>query len=533
MCGIFAVFNYRHANTRNNALRQSSILRHRGPDYSGIVVHDNHALAHQRLAIVAPNSGSQPFHTPRLILTVNGEIYNHRELVSTENGASDCEAILDLYLSHTHDLNAMMNALDGMFAFVLYDKETTAYVAARDHLGIIPLYYGYDNDGATYFASELKALVDNCDDNIHVFPPGHYYTNGVFVPWYTPRWKQVPVNNPTTAADSSAIARLLSEAVDKCLMTDVPWGVLLSGGLDSSLVAALAARRSARPIHSFTIGLENSPDLVAAQSVASHLGTIHHAFTFTLQEGLDALRDVIYHLETFDVTSIRASTPMFLMSRRIKAHGIKMILTGEGADEIFGGYLYFHRAPSRRELHLETIDKLNGLHLYDCNRANKATAAWGVEARVPFLDKNFVNFCMEQIDPADKMPTATHIEKFILRDAFTGLLPPSILMRQKEQFSDGVGYGWIDGLKAHAEAVVSDEHLRTASFVFPLKTPRTKEGYLYRCYFEDAFPGCAHTVPFDSFSSACSTSRAAAWSDHFSNDPSGRAAAGVHNNNIS
>jgi asparagine synthase (glutamine-hydrolysing) len=571
MCGILAVFNSSATGgaLRANTLRRSKLLRHRGPDCNGIVLarrasgpavdnNNNHAIAHERLAIVDAASGIQPFESAGLVLSVNGEIYNHEALCDALqqpfafSSHSDCEVLMPLYLESRADgisgMPRFLNKLAGMFAFVLYDSERDTYVVARDHMGIIPLYMGTGAlDGSTWFASEMKALVHDCVD-IRVFPPGHVLVcpagpagptgcGGASPPamldWYTPAWKVVPCVTPTVPVNLLRIRSLLQQSVWQCMQSTEPWGVLLSGGLDSSLVASIASHLGADRVNTFSIGLRGSPDVVAAESVAAYFGTRHRSFTFTVQQGLDVLRDVIYHLETYDVTSIRASVPMFLMSRRIKALGIKMVLSGEGADEIFGGYLYFHKAPSREAFHAETVDKLCSLHLYDCNRANKAMAAWGVETRVPFLDRAFMDYCMS-FDPVNKMIDKSFgfIEKFALRSAFKDALPPAVLWRQKEQFSDGVGYGWIDGLKAHAEQEVSDIQLLAASSRFPVNTPLTKEAYHYRELFEEAFPvghGCEATVPFG-FSIACSTARAADWDATFRacNDPSGRVVAGVH-----
>ena len=572
MCGILAVFNSEATGgaLRSNTLQRSKLLRHRGPDCNGIVLikhsvinnndgrnnnNNNHAIAHERLAIVDAASGIQPFESAGLVLSVNGEIYNHEALRDALHqpfafsSYSDCEVLMPLYLECRADgisgMARFLNQLAGMFAFVLYDSETDTYVVARDHMGIIPLYMGTGAlDGSTWFASEMKALVHDCVD-IRVFPPGHVLvcpTGGgasppAMVDWYTPAWKVVPCVTPTVPVNLLRIRSLLQASVWQCMQSTEPWGVLLSGGLDSSLVASMASHLGADRVNTFSIGMRGSPDVVAAESVAAYFGTRHRSFTFTVQQGLDVLRDVIYHLETYDVTSIRASVPMFLMSRRIKALGIKMVLSGEGADEIFGGYLYFHKAPSREAFHAETVDKLCSLHLYDCNRANKAMAAWGVETRVPFLDRAFVDYCMS-FDPVNKMINKSFgfMEKFALRSAFKDTLPPAVLWRQKEQFSDGVGYGWIDGLKAHAEQEVSDTQLMAAVTRFPLNTPLTKEAYHYRDLFEAVFPvghGCETTVPFG-FSIACSTARAADWDATFRacNDPSGRVVAGVHESSV-
>ena len=567
MCGILAVFGASEEGPglRSLFVRRLSLLRHRGPDSSGVVVVGNNAVGHERLAVVDPESGHQPFvsSSSGSVLSVNGEIYNHAEMrmLTTDSSssctfeytsASDCEVLLHLYeaawaVSGRDDnvervlghFIVQLERLRGMFAFVLFDPLRRVYLAARDHIGIIPLYRARSrSSSAVWFSSEMKAFPPECVD-VSTFPPGHVlcarFDQTWMLPWYAPAWKQLPVTCPTEKVGASTLRFLLTQAVQRCLMTDVPWGVLLSGGLDSSLVAALACRSTIYPLHTFTIGIAGSPDVLAAADVASHLGTIHHEFTFTVQDGLDALVDVISHLETYDVTSIRASVPMFLLSRRIKSLGIKMILSGEGADEIFGGYLYFHRAPSPQEFHAETVDKLNNLHLYDCNRANKATSAWGVETRVPFLDVDFVNYSMG-FDPSEKMIDMQkgRLEKYVLRDAFRDFLPGSILWRQKEQFSDGVGYGWIDGLKVFATESVSDDAFAQAATLFPYNTPLTKESFLYRKLFETCFPVGASfekTVPFG-FSIACSTARAQSWFDpsETKDDPSGRSVT-VHTEN--
>ena len=554
MCGIVCVYGDINPQVlRGTILQQARKLRHRGPDWSGLHVHPHCMLAHERLAIVDPSSGKQPLvHTSAPIaLAANGEIYNHQVLRTQLQGYvfqthSDCEVILPLYEQKGKD---MVGALDGCFAFVISDARSNQVYAARDHMGIVPLYYGYDIEGKIWFASEMKALIDVVR-TVHVFPPGHYYTSETdsFVQWYTPQWHSEIV--PTKSFDAERLCEVFSKAVQKRMMSDVPWGVLLSGGLDSSLVASIATRFAQNRVetdgkdkawwprvHSFCIGLKGSPDLVAAKKVAEQLGTVHHEFIFTFQEGVDAISDVIYHLETYDVTTIRASTPMYLMSRMIKAMGIKMVLSGEGADEIFGGYLYFHKAPNAQEFHHETVRKLKSLHLYDCLRANKSTAAWGVEVRVPFLDKDVLEEAMG-FDPTEKMssshPLGQRMEKHILRQSFDTpedpYLPKEILWRQKEQFSDGVGYSWIDGLKAHAEAQVSDVEMSNAHHRFPFNTPTTKEGYYFRSIFASHFPSdsAAETVPGGP-SVACSTPTAILWDEAFSKmtDPSGRAV-GVH-----
>jgi len=508
-------------------------------------------LAHERLGIVDPESGHQPLLGGDRALAVNGEIYNHTALRASFGDYpftthSDCEVILPLYEAKGDDC---VHDLDGVFAFVLSDARTGDFLVARDPMGVVPLYYGTGRDGGLWFASELKAIADLCEQ-FHVFPPGHLWSQATGKPvrWYRPDWFGPEV--PVAPLELSALRAAFEEAVVKRMMSDVPWGVLLSGGLDSSLVASVAARHAARRVedgstawwprvHSFCIGLEGSPDLAAAQEVADFLGTAHHAFTFTIQDGLDALSEVIRHLETYDVTTIRASTPMYLMTRKIKALGIKMVLSGEGADEIFGGYLYFHKAPDAAAFHRENVDKLKTLHLYDCLRANKSTMAWGVEVRVPFLDRDFLDFALG-FDPTHKLsgthPDGARIEKHILRAAFDDhddpWLPASVLWRQKEQFSDGVGYGWIDALKDHAETVVTDAMLERAQLRFPYNPPPTKEAYMYRALFQEHYPQASaiESVPGGP-SIACSTPTAIAWDEAFANmaDPSGRAVAGVHN----
>ncbi len=548
MCSILGLFDIPagQRGLRGLALEASRRQRHRGPDWSGIYVHDQAIIIHERLAIVGVDSGAQPLLSPdgRQLLGVNGEIYNHRELRKScpdydFQTSSDCEVILALYQRHGADF---LNQLNGIYAFVLWDEARGRYLIARDPIGVMPLYYGRDDDGILWVASEMKAIEPHCRQ-VQSFPPGHLLDSeeGQLRRWYQPAWRDF--ERATVPADPTRLRAALEAAIHRQLMCDVPYGVLLSGGLDSSLVAAIAKRYADRRIesddteqawwprlHSFAIGLEGSPDLAAARIAAKAIGTQHHEFHYSIQEGLDALEDVIRHIETFDVTTIRASTPMFLLARRIKAMGIKMVLSGEGADEIFGGYLYFHKAPNAQAFHEETVRKIDKLHLYDCLRANKSMAAWGVEARVPFLDLEFLEVAMH-LDPAAKMAGHGRPEKAILREAGRGLLPDEILWRQKEQFSDGVGYGWIDALKAHAEAQVSDRELLEAESRFPYNPPLTKEQYYYRRIFERHFPSpaAAATVPGGP-SIACSTPEALAWDEGFASmaDPSGRAMRGVH-----
>jgi asparagine synthase (glutamine-hydrolysing) len=521
----------------------SKKIRHRGPDWSGIYQNDNVIFSHERLAIVDPTSGKQPLFTKdkKVALAVNGEIYNHQELRKEFPDydfltQSDCEVILALY---RRDGKNFLEKLNGIFAFALYDEENDAYLIGRDHMGIIPLYMGWDKSGNFYVASELKALEGVCN-KIEEFLPGHflYSKDGQGLQqWYKRDWEDYNnvKDNPT---DISAIRKGLEEAVHRQLMSDVPYGVLLSGGLDSSIIAAITAKFARQRIesgdtqeawyprlHSFAVGLEGSPDLAAAQKAADYIGSVHHEIKYTVQEGLDAIKDVIYHLETYDVTTVRASTPMYLLARVIKSMGIKMVLSGEGSDELFGGYLYFHKAPSAQAFHEETVRKLGKLHLYDCLRANKSLMAWGIEGRVPFLDKEFMDIAMT-INPKDKMITPERMEKWVLRKAFEDILPESIAWRQKEQFSDGVGYSWIDTLKQVAEDEVSDEMMANAKYRFPINTPMSKEEYRYRTIFEELFPSdsaasCVPSVP----SVACSTPVALEWDEAFKkmNDPSGRA----------
>ena len=550
MCGIVCAFDLKESaeKLRPQLLEMSKKVRHRGPDWSGIYANEKAVLAHERLAIVDPASGKQPLFSAdgKLVLAANGEIYNHRELRQQFDGKyqfqtqSDCEVILALYQEKGVDFVDEMN---GIFGFAIYDTERDEYFIARDHMGIIPLYIGWDKNGTFYVASELKALEGTCS-KIELFPPGHYMhsSTGEFVRWYQRDWMEYgKVKENETSIE--ALHDALSAAVKRQLMSDVPYGVLLSGGLDSSVTSAIAKKYSQMRIesgdtkeawwpqlHSFSVGLEGSPDLAAAQKVADHIGTVHHEIEFTIQEGLDAIRDVIYNLETYDITTIRASTPMYLMARVIKSMGIKMVLSGEGADELFGGYLYFHKAPSPKDFHEETVRKLDKLHMYDCLRANKSLAAWGIEGRVPFLDKEFMDVAM-RINPKDKMITSQRMEKWVVRKAFEDYLPESVAWRQKEQFSDGVGYSWIDTLKALVEEEISDEQMKNAHFKFPIQTPTTKEEYYYRSIFEGHFPSdaAAKSVPQEP-SVACSTKIALEWDEAFKNmnDPSGRAVAQVH-----
>jgi len=550
MCGIVCAFDLKQpaALLRPQLLEMSGKLRHRGPDWNGIFSSENAILTHERLAIVDPASGRQPILSAdgQLILAANGEIYNHRELRKGLEGSydfqtrSDCEVILALY---EKEGTSFLDRLNGIFGFALYDLRNDRYFIARDHMGIIPLYMGRDKDGTFYVASELKALEGICVQ-IEAFPPGHFMSSEIpgLQKWYRREWMdyEAVAGNQT---DIDALRRGLEEAVHRQLMSDVPYGVLLSGGLDSSITSAIAKKYAAMRVesddateawwprlHSFSVGLEGSPDLEAARKVAEHIGTVHHEVKFTIQEGLDAIRDVIYHLETYDITTVRASTPMYLMARVIKSMGIKMVLSGEGADELFGGYLYFHKAPDSRAFHEETVRKLDKLHLYDCLRANKSLAAWGIEGRVPFLDKEFMDIAM-RLNPQDKMIGAGRMEKWVLRKAFEADLPESVVWRQKEQFSDGVGYSWIDTLKETVDREITAEQLTHAQYRFPFQTPTTKEEYYYREIFESHFPSdaAARSVPQEP-SVACSTQTALEWDASFKNmnDPSGRAVASVH-----
>lgn len=549
MCGIVCAFDLKQKSEdlRPQVLEMAKSIRHRGPDWSGIYSNEKAIMAHERLAIVDPASGKQPLFTQdkKLILAANGEIYNHRELRKQFPNypfqtQSDCEVILALYQQKGVNFVDEMN---GIFGFAIYDTEKDEYFIARDHMGIIPLYIGWDSNGTFYVASELKALEGTCN-KIELFPPGHYLSSkdGKFVKWYQRDWMeyQAVKDNQTSIA---AVKEALEAAVHRQLMSDVPYGVLLSGGLDSSVTSAIAKKYAQKRIesddtsdawypqlHSFSVGLEGSPDLAAAQKVADYIGTIHHEIKFTIQEGLDAIRDVIYNIETYDITTIRSSTPMYLMARVIKSMGIKMVLSGEGADEIFGGYLYFHKAPNAKEFHQETVRKLDKLHMYDCLRANKSLMAWGIEGRVPFLDKEFMDVAM-RINPKDKMINDERMEKWVIRKAFEDLLPESVAWRQKEQFSDGVGYSWIDTLKELVNKEVTDEQLENAKFRFPIQTPTNKEEYYYRSIFEEHFPSdtAALSVPQEA-SVACSTAIALEWDEAFKNmnEPSGRAIANVH-----
>ena len=551
MCSIFGILDIKTSAEalRPKALECSRLLRHRGPDWSGIYNNDNAILVHERLAIVDTEHGAQPLYNENKshVLAVNGEIYNHKELAETltvdyqfQTG-SDCEVILPLYKEHGVEF---VDKLQGMFAFCLYNAEDNSYLIARDHIGIIPLYTGYDAEGNFYVASEMKALMPICK-TVSEFPPGHILDSkvGEVQKYYHRNWQKYDAIKDNFTSKTK-LREALENSVKSHLMTDVPYGVLLSGGLDSSLISAITQKFAARRIedndlaeawwpkvHSFACGLEGSPDLEAAQKVADSIGTIHHSVVFTEQEGIDALKEVIYHLETYDVTTVRASTPMYLMARKIKAMGIKMVLSGEGADEIFGGYLYFHKAPNAKEFHEELLRKLEKLHMFDCLRANKSMSAWGIEARVPFLDKSFMDVAM-RINPEDKMCGNGKIEKGILRASFEGYLPEEILWRQKEQFSDGVGYSWIDSLKEFIETQVTDQQLESAKFKFPVNTPDTKEAYFYRTIFEEHFPlaSAAECVPGGK-SVACSTPQALAWDENFAKmaDPSGRAVQSIHN----
>ena len=551
MCGIVCAFDLKQnaEGLRPQLLEMSKRIRHRGPDWSGIYHSEKAIMAHERLSIVDPASGNQPLFSEnkKLVLAANGEIYNHREIRKAyENKyqfqtGSDCEVILALYQEKG---DQFLDDLNGIFGFAVYNEETNEYLVARDHMGIIPLYMGWDQNGTFYVASELKALEGVCT-KIELFPPGHYLSskNGELKKWYVRDWSSYEAvkDNET---DIQKLKEAMEAAVKRQMMSDVPYGVLLSGGLDSSVISAVAKRFADKRIesggekeawwpqlHSFAVGLEGSPDLAAAKKVADHIGTVHHEILFTIQEGLDAIKDVVYHLETYDVTTIRASTPMYLMARVIKSMGIKMVLSGEGSDELFGGYLYFHKAPNAQEFHEETVRKLNKLHMYDNLRANKSLAAWGIEGRVPFLDKEFMDVAMT-INPQDKMITPERMEKWVVRKAFEDYLPESVAWRQKEQFSDGVGYSWIDTLKEVVNEKVSDEQLANAKYKFPVQTPMNKEEFYYRSIFTEHFPSetaalCVPSVP----SVACSTPEALAWDESFQNmnDPSGRAVK-VHEN---
>ena len=564
MCGIVAIFNVKEQmpKLRTKALGMSKKIRHRGPDWSGIHCSGSAILAHERLSIVDPESGGQPLFSPdgKQVLAVNGEIYNHKEIRERYKGrydfqtGSDCEVILALYRDKGVNF---LEDLNGIFAFALYDEEQDAFLIARDHIGVIPLYIGYNADGKVFVASELKALEGECE-RYEPFLPGHYYwsKDPGMKRWYKRDWMEYD-NVKDNTASSDAIRKSLCAAVKRQMMSDVPYGVLLSGGLDSSVISAITESYAERRIetdsrsrawwprlHSFAVGLKGAPDLAKARLVADHIGTVHHEINYTIQEGLDALRDVIYFIETYDITTVRASVPMYLLARVIKSMGIKMVLSGEGADEIFGGYLYFHKAPSAEEFHKETVRKLSKLHLYDCLRANKSLSAWGVEGRVPFLDKEFLDVAM-RTNPKAKMcsvlpasrsgeadPKAS-IEKRIVREAFEDMLPEEVAWRQKEQFSDGVGYSWIDTLKKITSEAVTDEQMAHAEERFPINTPLCKEEYYYRSIFEEHFPSesAARSVPHEA-SVACSTAVALEWDEAWKNmnDPSGRAVFGVHEN---
>ena len=564
MCGIVAIFNVKEQTPelRTKALGMSKKIRHRGPDWSGIHCSGSAILAHERLSIVDPESGGQPLFSPdgKQVLAVNGEIYNHKEIRERYKGrydfqtGSDCEVILALYRDKGVNF---LEDLNGIFAFALYDEEQDAFLIARDHIGVIPLYIGYNADGKVFVASELKALEGECE-RYEPFLPGHYYwsKDPGMKRWYKRDWMEYD-NVKDNTASSDAIRKSLCAAVKRQMMSDVPYGVLLSGGLDSSVISAITESYAERRIetdsrsrawwprlHSFAVGLKGAPDLAKARLVADHIGTVHHEINYTIQEGLDALRDVIYFIETYDITTVRASVPMYLLARVIKSMGIKMVLSGEGADEIFGGYLYFHKAPSAEEFHKETVRKLSKLHLYDCLRANKSLSAWGVEGRVPFLDNEFLDVAM-RTNPKAKMcsvlpasrsgeadPKAS-IEKRIVREAFEDMLPEEVAWRQKEQFSDGVGYSWIDTLKKITSEAVTDEQMAHAEERFPINTPLCKEEYYYRSIFEEHFPSesAARSVPHEA-SVACSTAVALEWDEAWKNmnDPSGRAVSGVHEN---
>ncbi len=551
MCGIVCAFDIKSNSdeVRSNVLKMAKKVRHRGPDWSGIYSNERAVLAHERLAIVDPTSGKQPIISDDglKVIAVNGEIYNHIDLKKKHTPdynfktESDCEVILALYQEKGVNF---LNDLNGIFAFALYDSSNDKYIIARDHMGIIPLYMGWDKQNIFYVSSELKSLEGVCN-KIELFPPGHYLDSngGQLTKWYVPKWTSFD-----SVKDSETKIKLihdsLSAAVKRQLMSDVPYGVLLSGGLDSSITSALAKKFASKRIesndeqdawwpqlHSFSVGLKGAPDLKAAKIVADHIGTVHHEINFTIQEGIDAIRDVIYHLETYDVTTVRASTPMYLMARAIKSLGIKMVLSGEGADELFGGYLYFHKAPNSKEFHEETVRKLDKLHQYDCLRANKSLAAWGIEGRVPFLDKEFIDTAMG-INPEDKMIKNGRIEKWVLREAFKDYLPESVLWRQKEQFSDGVGYSWIDSLKELVSEEVSDSNFKNASKIFPVNPPQNKEEFYYRSIFKDHFPSDAAAKSVPSVPSvACSTPQALEWDEAFKkmNDPSGRSISNIHN----
>jgi asparagine synthase (glutamine-hydrolysing) len=551
MCGILAIYNkdkHLNNNIRSMSLDLIKKVRHRGPDWSGIYTSQNAILAHERLAIVDIKSGGQPILSldKNLILAVNGEIYNHLSIRNNKSieydyqTNSDCEVILSLYKNKSIDF---LNDIKGIFSFILYDRDKNSILVARDPIGVMPLYMGSDKNGNLLFASEMKCLVGICKD-IREFPPGSYMNEKLKYPakYYSKSWMSYDnVSENKTIVKN--IKKSLEDSVKSQLMSDVPFGVLLSGGLDSSIIASIVKKFSKKRIesnnkndawwpqvHSFAIGLKNSPDLIASKKVSEYLKTIHHEIVFTIQEAIDSINDVIYYLETCDVTTVRASIPMYLMARYIKSMGIKMVLSGEGADEIFGGYLYFHKAPNAKEFHNETIRKINKLHLYDCLRANKSLAAWGVEGRVPFLDLDFLDISMN-INPKDKMVKPNKIEKSILREAFKGDLPDEILWRQKEQFSDGVGYSWIDSLKEFTNNHVSDFDFNNRKTLYPINTPQSKEEFYYRMIFNKHYPdACSVKCVPSSKSVACSTEEALKWDKNFSNmnDPSGRSIKNVH-----
>ncbi len=555
MCGFVGLFDIKTAgeDQRTKVLTMSKQIRHRGPDWSGVYSGEKAILSHERLSIVDPQSGGQPLYSTdgKIVLAVNGEIYNHTDIrceLSAEydfQTGSDCEVILPLYQKYGKDL---LDHINGIFAFALYDIEQDEYLIARDPIGVIPLYIGWDKDEQFYVASELKALEGVCS-TIKPFLPGHYWSSkeGKMERYYKRDWFEYDAVKDN-GCDIEELRDALKASVKRQLMSDVPYGVLLSGGLDSSIISAVAKEYSQHRVesgdqdtawwpqlHSFAVGLKGAPDLIAARKVADHINTVHHEVHYTVQEGIDAIRDVIYFLETYDVTTVRASTPMYLLARVIKSMGIKMVLSGEGADEIFGGYLYFHKAPNAQEFHEETIRKIDKLHLYDCLRANKSLSAWGVEGRVPFLDKEFMDVAM-RINPESKMAKDGRMEKWVLRKAFEDMLPEEVAWRQKEQFSDGVGYNWIDTLKQIATDAVSDREMEHAAERFPINPPQNKEEYYYRTIFEEHFPSqtaaqCVPSVP----SVACSTPTALAWDASFQNlnDPSGRAVLGVHNTDLS
>lgn len=587
MCGFVGCFDLSSGSApigeglkeelRSQVLEMSKKIRHRGPDWSGVYTGNNAILSHERLSIVDPLSGKQPLVSDdgKIILAANGEIYNHKTLRTEFNGkynfltGSDCEVIIPLYKQYRESGNfaEMIEKLSGIFAFALYDSEKDVYLISRDEIGVIPLYQGWDKSGRYYVASELKALEGECQ-TIEEFPNGSYLFSGDSsentpskpVRWYKRDWENFDnvKNNPKATDEKGEIINPsiiekvrngLESAVKAQLMSDVPYGVLLSGGLDSSIIAAITQKFSKKRIesnstesawwpqlHSFAVGLEGSPDLIAAQKAADYIGTVHHEVHFTIQEALDALPDVIYHIETYDITTVRASTPMYLLARVIKSMGIKMVLSGEGSDELFGGYLYFHKAPNAQEFHEELVRKMSKLHLYDCLRANKSLMAWGVEGRVPFLDKDFIDIAMN-LNPSDKMNIKLpdgkqRMEKWILRKAFEDMLPENICWRQKEQFSDGVGYNWIDTLKKMTEEKVSDAEFARREMRFPVNTPKTKEEYYYREIYSRLFPSdsAAKVVPHEA-GVACSTAKALEWDAAWKNadEPSGRAIAGVHN----